>query len=156
MWVTQETLSKLRTSNSSTLSGESEHTLLMGVGGEENARYSRDATGVEMHGPGGDQGFTTVVHPPRLAVVDWDPPSLGTMALASRVLQVPGAEVGALCTVSHEGSAAANIEGASTLLWSAQVSAVGEVSVVVLNASPAAVDLPLGKLRVMVTAADAL
>ena len=40
----------------SALSGQSEHTVLMGLAGEENARVAMDADGVVMHGPGGDSG----------------------------------------------------------------------------------------------------
>jgi hypothetical protein len=143
-----------RKDNSSTLSGESGHTFLMGVGGEANARYAMDADGVELHGPGGDAGFDTIVQPPRVAAEEWDPPAIAMMGMASRVLVVPGARAGAIVTVSHEGTAARDVEGAAMLLWSAQCSGEDEVTVVVLNPSPLEVDLPLGTLRLMVTHVD--
>ena len=46
--------------------------------------------------------------------------------------------------------------GAGTLLWSAQVSGVDQVSVVVLNASPLLVDLPAGTMRLMITHVEVL
>ena len=150
-------LEALRKRNSSSaLSGESGHTILMGVGGEANARYAMDADGVELHGSGGDNRFDTMIHPPRVMALDWDPPALAMMGMASKVLAVPGARPGAMVSVSHEGSAAREIPGASTLLWSAQRSGAGEVTVVVMNASPLVVDLPSGVLRLMVTHVDQL
>eukprot|EP01046_Picozoa_sp_COSAG06_P026230 COSAG06_NODE_2248_length_7242_cov_2.199356_2_plen_584_part_00 len=112
-----ESLVALRKENSSKLSGESGHTLLMGVGGEANARYAMDADGVAMHGPGGDEGFDTIVHPPKVLAVDWDPPPLAPMAVTSHKMAVPTIRPGALCTVSHESTALSDIDGAGTLLW---------------------------------------
>ena len=147
-------LEELQRANTSALSGESEHTLLMGVGGEANARYAMDANGVEMHGPGGDSHFDSLVHPPRVVTVEWDPPPLSAMGVASQTLTVSGVRAGALCSVSHEGTAVTSIAGAGTLLWSAQVSDVDQVTVVVLNASPLIVDLPAGTMRLMVRSVD--
>ena len=53
-------------------------------------------------------------------------------------------------------AAIASVAGAATLLWSAQVSGEDEVTVVVLNASPLLVDLPSGKMRLVVTHVEAL
>ena len=149
-------LAALQRENSSTLSGESPHTLLMGVGGETNARYAMDANGVAMHGPGGEHGFDTLVRPPRALAVEWDPPALAAMGVATRALTVRGVQPGAVCSVSHESTAIASVAGAATLLWSAQVSGEDEVTVVVLNASPLLVDLPSGKMRLVVTHVEAL
>ena len=43
-----------------------------------------------MHGPGGDSHFDSLVHPPRVATVEWDPPPLSTMGVASQTLTVSG------------------------------------------------------------------
>ena len=71
-------------------------------------------------GRGGDNRFDTMIHPPRVLALDWDPPALAMMGMASKVLAVPGVRPGAMVSVSHEGSAAREIPSASTLLWSAR------------------------------------
>ena len=138
----------------SALSGQSEHTVLMGLAGEENARVAMDADGVVMHGPGGDSGFNIMLAPPVLATVAWDPPPIATLRSATHVVRVVGARKGGLCTVSHEG--VYGVEAAASLMLSAQVTAADEVTVLALNAGLVTVDLAAGALRVLVAHASNL
>ena len=64
-----------------------------------------------------DFALDTMVHPPKVQVVDWDPPPLAPMAMTSHTMAVPAIRPGALCTVSHESTALSDIDGAGTLLW---------------------------------------
>lgn len=108
-----------------------------------------------MHGPR-DSNFNTAIHPPRVMSIEWDPPLLMTMGMASRVLTTAGARPGMLVSASREGTATQNVAGASTLLWSTQCSGIDDVTVVVLNVSPLVVDLPARILRLMVTRVEEL
>ena len=118
----------------------------------------------QLHGQGGDKAFVSTLtmqrhsmHPPKVLVVDWDPPPLAPMAVASHAMTVSAVRPRALCTVSHESTALSDdIDGAGTLFWSAQVSGPEEVTVVVFNASPHTVNLPAGPMRLMVTHVDHL
>ena len=52
------------------------------------------------------------------------------------------------------GGATSKADGAASLLWSAQVADPGVVAVLVVNFGESPVDLPAGKLRLMVVSGE--
>jgi hypothetical protein len=138
------------TNRSALLGGHSGHTLQFGLSGERNARAAIDADGAHLFGDGGDKPFDAQLSRPRVAVAQWQFKLDGKTPSAAVLLPTPGAKVGDVCSVSHDGI------GELAIMLSAQVSKPGVVKVLALDAGGGIPVAVTGKVRVVATTAEAL
>ena len=124
--------------------------LTVGVPGEQASRFVIGTDGslswIDRDGGSPD---ATVLKRMLSNSTQWDPPPLAAGATAKAVVLLPGARAGDVVAAAHSGTAA---DGMQELAVSAVVGpGNGTVTVVVRNLSVAAVDLPAGLVRVVLT-----
>ena len=129
--------------------------LTVGVPGEQASRFVIGTDGslswIDRDGgpPDAVKPSATVLKRMLSNSTQWDPPPLAAGATAKAVVLLPGARAGDVVAAAHSGTTA---DGMQELAVSAVVGpGNGSVTVVVRNLGVAAVDLPAGLVRVVLT-----
>lgn len=144
--------------HSSSLTGLTNHTLMLGKSGETTARLAIDGDGTVHYGPGGDQPFagscsfesickaaSNNARPAALKdmqTLEWDPPALPPGGRATLPIVSPGMTSSSICHASHTGI---SIDHFMVL---AATAGDGAARVFLKNEEEMTVDVPAGVLRI--------
>ena len=96
------------------------------------------------YGAGGEKAADTLIERHIAGAAAWDPPPLEPSASASTQVSVDGAAPGDIAVASHSGVVDAELQLTAA-------AANGSVAVLLRNAGGEAVDVPPGRLTVLVT-----
>ena len=128
-----------------TLTGYSERALLLGQAGDKFARLSLDTDGSICHGDGQKPTWDACHQGHVVHRQSWDPPMLAAHTATRLRVQVPRTGIEDLVQVSLSSL------GANLAQLTGHVSEEGEVSVVLRNAGHEAMDVPDGRLKLLVS-----